>query len=139
MQYTMRDALIDKLGEVRSNAILRQAGKLAGAIFYNNSLNKDLGFNEFIAELQQKLKDSHIGIFRIEELDQEKLHHIVTLAEDQDCSGLPFSNEVVCNYDEGFIAGIFEAYMGTVRNGRDRLLGKWRQNLSLRCKDKRKT
>ena len=36
----------------------------------------------------------------------------LTVAEDLDCSGLPFSDEVVCQYDEGFIAGILEAYTG---------------------------
>ena len=34
----------------------------------------------------------------------------LTIAEDLDCSGLPVSSETVCNYDEGFIKGILEAY-----------------------------
>jgi len=37
---------------------------------------------------------------------------ILTVAEDLDCSGLPITNENVCVYDEGFIAGILEAYTG---------------------------
>jgi predicted hydrocarbon binding protein len=32
--------------------------------------------------------------------------------EDLDCSGLPITNETICNYDEGFIAGILNAYTG---------------------------
>jgi hypothetical protein len=36
----------------------------------------------------------------------------LTVAEDLDCSGLPFTDEVVCHYDEGFIAGVLEAYTG---------------------------
>jgi predicted hydrocarbon binding protein len=35
---------------------------------------------------------------------------VITVEEDLDCSGLPVSGEVVCNYDEGFLAGIAEAY-----------------------------
>jgi len=112
MQYTLRDVLITDFGVARANAIFHQAGRLAGVNFCRNALNKDLEFNEFIAELQQTLKNLHIGILRIEKVDLEKLHIILTIAEDLDCSGLPFSDEVVCNYDEGFIAGIFEVYTG---------------------------
>jgi len=31
---------------------------------------------------------------------------------DLDCSGLPVSGETVCDYDEGFIAGIMHTYYG---------------------------
>ena len=34
------------------------------------------------------------------------------VAEDADCSGLPVLGETVCNYDEGFIAGILSVYSG---------------------------
>jgi predicted hydrocarbon binding protein len=34
------------------------------------------------------------------------------LSEDLDCSGLPIFGESVCDYDEGFIAGILEQYTG---------------------------
>lgn len=37
---------------------------------------------------------------------------ILTVAEDADCSGLPVLGETVCNYDEGFIAGILSVYSG---------------------------
>jgi predicted hydrocarbon binding protein len=37
---------------------------------------------------------------------------VLTVGQDLDCSGLPVTNETVCNYDEGFIAGILEAYTG---------------------------
>ena len=36
----------------------------------------------------------------------------LTVEEDLDCSGLPLTDEVVCQYDEGFIAGIMETYTG---------------------------
>jgi predicted hydrocarbon binding protein len=42
----------------------------------------------------------------------ENMRFTLTVAEDLDCSGLPFTDEVVCQYDEGFIAGILEAYTG---------------------------
>jgi uncharacterized protein len=46
-----------------------------------------------------------IGILRIEKADMEHMEFTVTVAEDLDCSGLPFTDEVLCKYDEGFIAG----------------------------------
>ena len=33
-----------------------------------------------------------------------------TVGEDLDCSGLPVTGETVCNYDEGFLAGILKVY-----------------------------
>ena len=69
-------------------------------------------FNEFIAQLQRVLRELKIGILRIEEMDLDNMKMLLTVAEDLDCSGLPVSDETVCEYDEGFIAGILEAYTG---------------------------
>lgn len=112
LQYTLRDVLITELGVNKTNDILVKAGRLAGGQFCENLLNRELGFNEFVAQLQRVLKEQHIGILRIEEADLDCMKFILTVAEDLDCSGLPFTDEVVCNYDEGFIAGILEAYTG---------------------------
>ena len=40
----------------------------------------------------------------------DSLRFTLTVSEDLDCSGLPVTGETVCVYDEGFIAGILEAY-----------------------------
>ncbi|MGL4282715.1 MAG: V4R domain-containing protein [Eubacterium aggregans] len=45
-------------------------------------------------------------------MDEESGIFTLTVAEDLDCSGLPPTDEVVCNYDEGFIAGIMTVYTG---------------------------
>jgi uncharacterized protein len=119
LQYTLRDVLITELGVEKANDIFIKAGRLAGAQFCENMLNKKLGFNEFVAQLQQTLRDQAIGILRIEEADTEKMKFVLTVAEDLDCSGLPFTDEVVCKYDEGFIAGILEAYTGTPFNAKE--------------------
>ena len=37
---------------------------------------------------------------------------VLTVGEDLDCSGIPITDETVCYYDEGFIAGILEVYTG---------------------------
>lgn len=111
-QYTMRDTLITEFDVATANNIFIKAGKLAGEHFCKNVLNTGLEFNEFIAELQKTLKDLKIGILRVEKADLESLEMTLTVAEDLDCSGLPISEETVCDYDEGFIAGILKAYTG---------------------------
>lgn len=110
MQYTLRDVLIQKYGVQGANEVLVEAGKLAGSAFCANVLNRQLGFEAFVAELQQKLKDLNVGILRIEKADLDKMEFILTVSEDLDCSGLPLLGETVCDYDEGFIAGIFNSY-----------------------------
>jgi predicted hydrocarbon binding protein len=112
LQYTMRDVLITEFDVETSNDIFFKSGHLAGEQFCKNMLNTDLEFNEFVAELQKTLKELKIGILRIEKMDLEKMEMILTVAEDLDCSGLPISEETVCVYDEGFIAGILKAYTG---------------------------
>lgn len=112
MQYTLRDVLNRHLSVEKASDLLREAGKLAGTEFCKNALNSSLPFNEFIADLQEKLLTLKIGIMRVEKSDLDKMEFILTVAEDLDCSGLPLADETVCEYDEGFIAGILEAYTG---------------------------
>ena len=112
LQYTMRDILITDFDVNTANELFIKAGKLAGEHFCKNVLNTNLEFNEFIAELQRILKDLKIGILRIEKADLSNLDMTLTVAEDLDCSGLPMMDETVCDYDEGFIAGILKAYTG---------------------------
>jgi predicted hydrocarbon binding protein len=75
-------------------------------------LDGSLAFNDFVADLQEKLKTHLIGILKFEKADLDDLTFTLTVGEDLDCSGLPISDETVCDYDEGFIAGIFHAYTG---------------------------
>ena len=110
LQYTFRDVMITELGVNKTNDIIIKAGKLAGIQFCENMLDRKLGFNEFVAQLQRVLKEQAIGILRVEKADLENMHFVLTVLEDLDCSGLPSIGEVVCQYDEGFIAGIMEAY-----------------------------
>lgn len=114
MQYTMRDTMIAELGVEKTNEIIIKSGKLAGASFCQNMLNIDnnMDFNEFVSQLQAVLKEQSIGILRIEKADLDNMKFTLTIEEDLDCSGLPFTDEVVCQYDEGFIAGIMETYTG---------------------------
>lgn len=111
-QYTMRDVLNSNYDVETANQLLVEAGKSAGQQFCQNVLDTNLKFNEFLSELQKILKELKIGILRLERINQETGEMILTVAEDLDCSGLPPTDETVCDYDEGFIAGIFKEYTG---------------------------
>lgn len=112
MEYTLRHVLTARYGNEEARDILRQAGKLAGEEFCSNLLDGSLPFNEFIAQLQGKFRELRVGILRVEEADFERLEMVVTVSEDLDCSGLPVMGVTVCDYDEGFIAGILKSYTG---------------------------
>ena len=88
------------------------SGFLAGSEFCRNVLNKSLKFNEFISDLTQKLLNFQIGVLRVESANLETFSFVLTISEDLDCSGLPFYGVPVCDYDEGFIAGILHMYSG---------------------------
>lgn len=68
--------------------------------------------DQFIGQLQQKMQEFRIGVLRVEDVDEANGKIILTVSEDADCSGLPVLGETVCNYDEGFIAGVLSLYSG---------------------------
>ncbi|MDL2220778.1 4-vinyl reductase [Eubacteriales bacterium OttesenSCG-928-N14] len=110
LQFSIRDVLLHTYGYEQMQDVFRKAGEIAGREFAHNMLDLSQDFNGFISELQQKLKDLQIGILRIERSDLDNLHFTLTVAEDLDCSGLDVTDETVCDYDEGFIAGILQSY-----------------------------
>ena len=112
MQYTLLDVLSRKFGVDEANEFFRQSGLLAGTEFAKNSLDLDQDFEKFTSHLQEVLKTLKIGILRMESTNAETGEIILTVGEDLDCSGLPVTNENVCVYDEGFIAGILNVYTG---------------------------
>jgi hypothetical protein len=112
MQFTMLDVLTKDLGREKANHYIREAGRLAGTEFTRNVLDLKVDLNTFVANLQKVLEQLKIGILRIESIDEKAEQIILTVAEDLDCSGLPITEETVCDYDEGFIAGILNTYTG---------------------------
>lgn len=111
-QYTLRDELTERLGKETAIDIFRKAGELAGQEFASHMLDLSLPLNPFMAHLQTVLEENRIGIMRVEKFDAETGEAVLTVAEDLDCSGLPVTGETVCNYDEGFLAGILKLYTG---------------------------
>jgi len=112
MQYTMLEELTKNYGLEKANGHFKNAGHRAGSEYAKNVLPLDVEFNEFVAALQASLKDLKVGILRIEVFEPETGKIVLTVGQDLDCSGLPITHENVCIYDEGFIAGILDAYTG---------------------------
>lgn len=112
MQFTFKDVFSKELGKEKTCELFVKAGLLAGREFCRNVLNPALPFDEFIAYLKAKLIVLKIGVLQVEQADMEELHFMLTVSEDLDCSGLPVFGEAVCDYDEGFIAGILKEYTG---------------------------
>jgi len=119
MQFTMLDVLSKAHGLEKANEYFRDAGFLAGTEFAKNVLDLSVDFDAFVADLQKALKDLKVGILRIEIFDAETGRLVLTVEQDLDCSGLPITNENVCVYDEGFIAGILNAYTGKTYDVRE--------------------
>lgn len=111
-QYTLKDILSREYDAETAAALFHAAGHLAGLEFAKNVLDLSGDLDFFITNLQRVLYELKIGILRIEQADAENLRFTLTVSEDLDCSGLPVTDETVCDYDEGFIAGILEAYSG---------------------------
>lgn len=111
-QYTMRETLAQRYGDEAAAEILREAGWIAGREFCLNVMDRTQPLASFVSQLQAKLKETGIGVLRIEKADPDDMLFTLTVSEDLDCSGLPLSGTTVCDYDEGFLAGLMYAYTG---------------------------
>ncbi len=112
LEFSMKCELTRRFDRETQIEIFRCAGREAGEFFARKMLNLDQPLDSFISELQRKIQEFKIGVLRIEYADEETGKLILTVSEDADCSGLPILGETVCNYDEGFIAGILSVYSG---------------------------
>jgi predicted hydrocarbon binding protein len=112
MQFAFKDAVSKELGLEATEELFARAGELAGREFCRKILKKNRTPAEFIADFGEKLIELKVGILRVESADMEKLHFTITVSEDINCSGLPVLGATVCDYDEGFIAGVFNEFTG---------------------------
>jgi uncharacterized protein len=112
MQYSLRAALEAEYGDEKTRMLLVNAGRLAGKAFFQEMFDVSFPLNKFIAQLQSRLEELGIGILRLEKANSENMSFTLTMSEDLDCSGLPVNGVTVCDYDEGFLEGIFKGYTG---------------------------
>jgi len=111
MQCTMMSVISRAHGIEQTSEYFRQAGVLAGREFAKNILDLTVEFNRFIIDLQAILQDLKIGILCVEAFAPATNDIIFTIEQDSEYNKLPIiMNESVSIYDEGFIAGILEAY-----------------------------
>lgn len=113
-QYTVRDILETRFGNEIADKIMYEAGVLAGSNFCRQYCNTNLPLEKFLEELGKIMKEFGMGVLLVEGLAKagEKLCMQISLAEDLDCSGLPPRGATICDYDEGFLAGLFRVYTG---------------------------
>ncbi len=109
-EYSMRESLIETYGKEKMVELFRMAGEKSGRELALTYLDMSVDLDTFLSDFQNLLERLKIGILRIESFDYETGNAILTISEDLDCSGLPITHETVCNYDEGFIAGILKEY-----------------------------
>jgi len=112
LEYSMREELAQRLGQEEQIEIFRGAGFRAGTFFARHYLDLTLDFSGFTAQLQRRLEELKIGVLRLESAEEDTGRIFLTMSEDADCSGLPMLGRTVCNYDEGFLAGVLTAYTG---------------------------
>ena len=109
-QVTVRKMLSDAYGEGEMMFVLRGAGKLAGSMFAREFLDLTLPFDDFVLALSKKLQDLKIGKMAVERFDMETGAGAITVSGDLDCSGMTICSQTLCQYDEGFLAGILKEY-----------------------------
>ena len=119
MQFSLRHAMVIEFGPAAAAKLLAAAGRIAGSEFCRRVLDCSLAPAPFLADVQQRLREWGIGLLRIEQVDFERFELVLSVAEDLDCSGLPVTGETVCEFDEGFIAGIFQVYTGREFSARE--------------------
>jgi predicted hydrocarbon binding protein len=112
MQYTFRDVIERKYGTDVADEIFFESGRIAGTEFYRRYIGEQKDLGEFVKTLQSQLRDTGIGILRVEKSSADLGKLVLSVEEDLDCSGLPELDYEVCKYDEGFISGIMQSYTG---------------------------
>jgi predicted hydrocarbon binding protein len=112
MQYTLRHVIEQEVGTKAAERIFYNAGKLAGTEFFRMIIKDAPDPTTFVKKCQDAMQELGIGILRFEKTEAVNLSFVMTVSEDLDCSGLPDLGYAVCTYDEGFIAGILEAFTG---------------------------
>ncbi|MBL6991623.1 MAG: 4-vinyl reductase [Bacteriovoracaceae bacterium] len=119
LRFTIYDALAVEFDTKQAAKLFKKAGFIAGREFCKKLLNKNQQLQEFLAEIQSKFLEQQIGVVRIEEIEPKTLNLVLTVSEDLECSGLPLSEETICDYDEGLIAGIMSEYTGKLFDAKE--------------------
>ena len=118
-QYSLREVLEKNFGVEKTKELLRDAGRISGVEFCRKMLNNALRLPDFIKELQSTFEKFKIAKMEPESMAEDFSEAVFVMAEDIDCSGMPVTGKVVCNFDEGFLEGIFNEYTGLTFEARE--------------------
>ncbi|MCL1928008.1 MAG: 4-vinyl reductase [Treponema sp.] len=111
-QFSLRDILEQHCGTGKTDELFREAGIMAGKVFFDKFLSDAKTTSELAVKIQASFNTLGIGIFRVEDSVGDNSHFVFTMEEDLNCSGFPDTSDVVCVYDEGFIQGVLESFSG---------------------------
>ncbi len=110
MHYSLKRVISQKYGDSEMKQILYESGKIAGVSIFRELLSKELDLSILISKLHDLLLELKVGVLKVERMNLETFDFVITISEDIDCSGLPVTGDTVCDFDEGFIDGIFSEY-----------------------------
>ncbi len=100
--------LKDLMGEKGAVVLFQNAGRELGKELGERLKDDDL--NRYIDNVQTFVKDSKIGLLAVEEIDQKRA--VLKLDECITCAGMPNIGARICHFETGFVAGVFEAFLG---------------------------
>lgn len=112
LQFSLRNVIEDELGEGKGGEFLYKAGERSGELIYNKFLADTTDLGELFTKLADLLYELKVCILRVEKSDPDKGEFVITAGEDLDCSGVPEIGWPICQFDEGFVAGILSKFTG---------------------------
>ncbi len=108
--FSIKEALTLSYGAGSMGDILRLTGKIAATSFANEFLKLDLGFDEFIFLLKEKLVDLRFASLYVEAYEEESQSFILLLSYDFDTKLAAKINNHESTFEEGFLATIFSLF-----------------------------
>lgn len=109
--YTLRDSIIKHLDVHKANHILKEAGFNAGVEFYNNVIAVSESTGNFFTDFELHFKGWKLGLLVFDEdVNKDSTEYSVKIYQDLNSSGVEHVSETICEWDEGFIAGVLTTY-----------------------------
>jgi len=112
LQFSLRNVIDTELAEGKGGEYLYKAGELAGRLIHRKFLADIKDLEELLSKLANLLYELKVCVLRVEKSDFDKGEFVLTASEDLDCSGVPEMGWPICQFDEGFVAGILSVFTG---------------------------
>jgi len=119
LQFSLHDALGQRYGTEAADELFFEVGVFAGKSFFNRYCKKASDLHSLVKIVQEQLRE--LGIVRFGVTDAAMASQI-SQDEGLDCSGPADTADHICSfvqgildiciYDEGFVKGILDSFMG---------------------------